>query len=188
MDSGTSSFCAIWWVDADFLGQCQFIGMAAYKLRVLTSFLFQTQQQNPELHGLTFPNDAQAKWLEAFPNETAFPDSLFFIPKWNLVDASNNIQKIRVEARMASNVNSQVLRVTTADFCEAVGLKTKILMSEPLSDRWPVPRFSRKGSPIPWIQQIRTLKEDIANNCVTVQIQCITQIQLARWHLCPLMK
>ena len=96
---------------------------------------------------MTFPNDAQAKWLEAFPNETAFPDSLFFIPKWNLVDASNNIQKIRVEARMASNVNSQVLRVTTADFCEAVGLKTKILMSEPLSDKWPVPRFSRKGNP-----------------------------------------
>ena len=56
--------------------------MAAYNLRVLTFFsLFQTQQQNPELHGLTFPNDAQAKWLEAFPNETAFPDSLFFIPK-----------------------------------------------------------------------------------------------------------
>ena len=83
-------------------------------------------------------------------------------------------KKIRVEARMASNVNSQVLRVTTADFCEAVGLKTKILMSEPLSDKWPVPRFSR-NFPIPWIQQIRTLKEDIANNCVTVQIQCVTQ-------------
>ena len=78
-------------VEADFLGQCQFMGMAAYKLRVLTSFLFQTQQQNPELHSMSFPNDAQAKWLDAFPNETAFPEHLFFIPGWDLLDASNNI-------------------------------------------------------------------------------------------------
>ena len=168
-------------IEADFLGQCQFIGMAAYKLRVLTSFLFQTQQQNPELHSMSFPNDAQAKWLEAFPNETAFPESLFFIPDWNLLDASNNIQRIRVEARMASNINTQVLRITTVDFCEAVGLKVKTLMSEPLSEKWIIPRFKRKGAPIPWIQQIRAIRDDIVNNRVTEQIQCITQIALERW-------
>ena len=128
-------------VEADFLGQCQFIGMAAYKLRVLTSFLFQTQQQNPELHGMTFPNDEQAKWLEAFPNETAFPEGLVFIPNWDLLEASNNIQRLRVEARMASNVNQQVLRITTVVFCEAVGIKAKMLMSTPLSETWPIPRF-----------------------------------------------
>ena len=168
-------------IDADFLGQCQFIGMAAYKLRILTAFLFQTQQQNQELQSMTFSNDAQTKWLEAFPNETAFPDGLFFIPKWDLLDASNNIQRIRLEARMASNVNSQVLRVSTAAFCEAVGMKAKILMSSPLSENWPIPRFSRKGGPIPWIQQVRLIKDDIKNNRVTEQIQCITQIALERW-------
>ena len=168
-------------IDADFLGQCQFIGMAAYKLRILTVFLFQTQQQNHELQSMTFPNDAQTKWLEAFPNETAFPDCLFFIPRWDLLGASNNIQRIRVEARMTSNVNSQVLRVTTAAFCEAVGTKAKVLMSSPLSEKWPIPRFSRKGGPIPWVQQVRLIKDDIKNNRVTEQIQCITQIALERW-------
>ena len=169
-------------VEADFLGQCQFIGMAAYKLRVLTSFLFQTQQQNPELYGMTFPNDEQAKWLEAFPNETAFPEGLFFIPNWDLLEASNNIQRLRVEARMASNVNQQVLRITTTDFCEAVGLKTKMLMNNPLSEEWPVPRFRMKGTPIPWIRQIRALRDDIANNRVTEQIRCVTQLSLERWN------
>ena len=166
-------------VEADFLGQCQFIGMAAYKLRVLTSFLFQTQQQNPELHGMTFPNDEQAKWLETFPNETAFPEGLFFIPNWDLLEASNNIQRLR--ARMASSVNQQVLRITTVIFCEAVGIKAKMLMSTPLSETWPIPRFRMKGTPIPWIQQIRALKDDIANNRVTEQIRCVTQLPLERW-------
>ena len=40
-------------IDADFLGQCQFIAMAAYKLRILTAFLFQTQQQNHELQSMS---------------------------------------------------------------------------------------------------------------------------------------
>ena len=68
-------------VMADFLKQCQFVGMAAYKLRVLSSFLFQTQHQNSELSNLRFDNQNQAKWLEAFPSETAFPDGLYFTPK-----------------------------------------------------------------------------------------------------------
>ena len=73
---------------ADFLQQCQFVGMAAYKLRILTSFLFQTQHQNPILGNLPFSNHDQTKWLESLPNETAFPESLFFIPKWDLTKAS----------------------------------------------------------------------------------------------------
>ena len=168
-------------VEAGFLGQCQFLGMAAFKLRVLTSFLFLTQQQNSDLHGMTFPNDQQAKWLEAFPNETAFPEHLYFIPDWDLLDASNNIQKIPVEARMASNINPQVLRITTAAFCDAVGLKAKMLMSNPLSEKWPIPRFKKKGAPIPWILQIHALKDDVANNRVTEQIRCVRQISLERW-------
>ena len=54
-------------------------------------------------------------------------------------------------------------------------------MSFPLSENWPIPRFSRKGCPIPWIQQIRMIKDDIKNNRVTEQIQCVTQIPLERW-------
>ena len=39
---------------ADFLQQCQFVGMAAYKLRVLSNFMFQTQKQNDDLSSLSF--------------------------------------------------------------------------------------------------------------------------------------
>ena len=45
---------------------------------------------------MTFPSDEQAKWLEAFPTETAFPDFLYFMPEWDLLGASNNIQRLRV--------------------------------------------------------------------------------------------
>ena len=47
---------------ADFLQQCQFAGMAAYKLRVLSSSMFQTQHQNSDLTSLDFSNQNQAKW------------------------------------------------------------------------------------------------------------------------------
>ena len=73
------------------------------------------------------------------------------------------------------------IRMYYAVFCEAVGLKAKMLMSNPLSETWPVPRFRKKGTPIPWIQQIRALKDYIANNRVTEQIRCVTQVTLERW-------
>ena len=80
-----------------------------------------------------FSNDAQSKWLESFPCETPFPDDFFFIPKWDLSEASAKLQALRVEARLADNVNSQILRFTPDLFCESVGLADKMLMSIPFS-------------------------------------------------------
>ena len=37
------------------------------------------------------------------------------------------------------------------------------------------------GAPIPWIQQIRPLKEHIASNRVTEKLQCVAQISLESW-------
>ena len=54
-------------------------------------------------------------------------------------------------------------------------------MGTPLSETWPIPRFRMEGAPIPWVQQIRPLKEDITNNRVTEQICRITQIALGTW-------
>ena len=87
--------------------------MAAYKLRVLSSFMFQTQHQNSDLTNRDFSNQTQAKWLESFPNETAFPDGLFFVPEWDLTQANAKLQALRVEARLAENVNAQIVRITT---------------------------------------------------------------------------
>ena len=96
----------------DFLNQCQFTGMADKKLGVLAAFLFQTQQPKSDFSSMTFPTDTQTKWLEAFPNETAFLENLFFIPRWDQLEASNNLQALRAEARFVTNVNPQVMRIT----------------------------------------------------------------------------
>ena len=112
-------------VDADFVNHCQFIGTAAYKSSSLSDTA--TRSRAAYHH---FPQRS-TKWFEAFPNDTAFPETLVYISKWDLLDASNNIQCLRVEARMASNVNPQVIRVTSAAFCEAVGLTECMLMGTP---------------------------------------------------------
>ena len=166
---------------ADFLQQCQFAGMAAYKLRVLSSFVFQTQHQNSDLNSLDFSNQNQAKWLESFPNETAFPDGLFFIPQWNLTQANTKLQALRVEARLTDHVNAQIVRIPTASFCESVGQDRKLLMSTPLSEKWQIPRFRNKNLPFPWIQQVLQKQQDVATNCLTTQATCVTQLPLEKW-------
>ena len=85
--------------------QCQFVGMAAYTLRVLSNFMFQTQKQNDDLINLNFSSHSRDKWLEPFPQEAAFPDDLFFTSKWDLSEATVKLQALRVEARLADNVN-----------------------------------------------------------------------------------
>ena len=167
---------------ADFLQQCQFVGMAAYKLRVLTSFLFQTQQQDPVLSNLQFSNHAQTKWLESFPNETAFPDGLFFIPKWDLSQASAQLQALRVEARLEENVNPQIMRINTTAFCESVGQDLKLLENTSLSEKWHFPRFRGKGLPLPWIQQIIQLQNDSGKKCPSAPVTCISHIPLEKWN------
>ena len=101
--------------------------MAAYKLQVLSSFLFRTQLQDSDLNSLTCPNHNQAMWLESFPNETAFPDDLFFIPKLDFSEASAKLQALHAEAHLADNVPSQIVRITLAAFCESVGQGDKLL-------------------------------------------------------------
>ena len=156
--------------------------MAAYKLRVLTSFFFQTQQQDPVLSNLQFSNHAQTKWLESFPNETAFPDGLFFIPKWDLNQASAQLQALRVEARLEENVNPQIMRINTTVFCESVGQDLKLLENTSLSEKWQFPRFRGKGLPLPWIQQIIQLLNDSGKKCPSAPVTCISQIPLEKWN------
>ena len=106
---------------ADFLQQYQFVGMAAYKLRTLSNFMLLSQHQEATLKNLNFSNNTQDKWLESFPPETAFLDNMFFIPKWDLSEAIVKLQILRVEARLANNVNSQIMRINPTEFCESVG-------------------------------------------------------------------
>ena len=118
---------------------------------------------------------------ESFPNETAFPDGLFFIPKWDLTQANTKLQALRVEARLADNVNAQIVRITTALFCESVGQDSKLLMNTPFSEKWQIPRFRNKDMPFPWIQQVLQKQQDVATNCLTTQVTCVTQLSLEKW-------
>ena len=106
---------------ASFLRDCQLVGMASYKFRLLTANIFQNQDDNTDLSHLVMGHEKQAKWLETFPPEAAFPESLYFIPAWDLTKAASDLQTIRVDARLSDCVNSQVLRITPFQFCNAVG-------------------------------------------------------------------
>ena len=181
LDPSLSALRATWWRN---LQQCQFAGMAAYKLRVLSSFMFQTQHQNSDLTNLDFCNQSQAKWLESFPNETAFPDGLFFVPRWDLTQANAKLQALRIEARLAENVNAQIVRITTDLLCESVGRDCKllmILMNTPLSEKWQFPRFRNKDMPFPWIQQVLQIQQDVGTNSLSTQVTCVTQLPLEKW-------
>ena len=138
--------------------------------------MFQTQHQNSDLISLDNSNQSQAKWLESFPHETAFPDGLFFVPTWDLTQAK--LQALRIEARLAENVNSQIVRM----FCEFVGHGHKLLMNTPLSEKWQIPRLLGQGVPSPWIQQILKMQQNVATNCLSTQVTCITHIPLEKWR------
>ena len=77
-------------------------------------------------------------------------------------------------------MNSQVLRITPATFCDTVGLRSNILMTTPLSSGWPFPQFRCKGKPLPWIQQICDLQNDAANNRFS-KVSCVTLHALESW-------
>ena len=53
-------FCETWGCNRAAMSAC---GMTAYELRVLSSFLFQTQHQDSDLSNLHYSNYDQAKWL-----------------------------------------------------------------------------------------------------------------------------
>ena len=89
-------------------------------------------------------------------------------------------QALRVEAHLEENVNPQVMRLTTIAFCESVGQDLKMLENTPLSEKWQFPRFRGKGLPLPWIQQIIQLQRDIANNCLSSQVTCISHVPLEK--------
>ena len=165
---------------ASFLRDCQFVGMASYKFRLLTTYIFQNQGDNDDLSHLVVGHERQAKWLETFPPETAFPESLYFIPAWDLTKAASDLQAIRVDARLSDCVNSQVLRITPVQFCNAVGTVSASLMTIPLCKDWPVPRLSSKFR-LPWVDQIFDLRSD-CNQGVHKNIPCIIHVTLEKWN------
>ena len=55
-------------------------------------------------------------------------------------------------------------------------------MNTPLSVLWPIPRFRGKRIPLAWIQQIAKLQEDIASNCVSTLVTCISHVPLEKWR------
>ena len=82
---------------------------------------------------------------------------------------------------LADKVNAQIVRITTASFCESVGQDCKLLMNTPLSEKWQIPRFRNKDMPFTWIQQVLQKQQDVANNSLTTQVTCVTQLSLEKW-------
>ena len=97
---------------------------------------------------------------------------------WDLTKAASELQTLRINARILDDVNSQVIRITPAQFCDTIGVSQMTLMTTPLSKQWPVPRFAAK-SHLPWVDQILDVQNDESD--VPNQIACITQVTLEKW-------
>ena len=163
-----------------FLYDCQFMGMAAYKFRLLSRKLLEDQDFWDDLPDIE--NDAAEKirWLPTFPKESAFPSNVFYTPQWNLVDAAMRLQRIFIEHKIDEQVNTHVLRITPADFCAAFTDKQPIFKNEMISKNWALPRLFSKSRPPPWIALVNELK---ANRIPPdMKITCITQLSLEKWN------
>ena len=164
---------------SSFVHECQFMGMAAYKFRLLSRNLLKDQDFWDDFPDLE--NDAAEKirWLPTFPKESAFPSTIFYTSQWNLVDAAIKLQRIFIEHKIEEQVNTHVLRITPADFCAAFTDKQPIFRNEMISKNWALPRLYAKGKPPPWIAMVNDLKADRIP--LDIKVKCITQLPLDTW-------
>ena len=108
-----------------------------------------------------------------------FPSNLFFLPSWDLTHFALRVQRLKIEARMESMVNSLCLRIRPADFVDAIDNKLSTLQSTPLSKTWPLIRFNNKMQLPPWMKTLQQLKN--SPNEHTFGVTCITHFPLETW-------
>ena len=76
--------------------------------------------------------------------------------------------------------NATVIRITTADFIDAINECKCFLHHSPLDGSWKIPVFAHKRSSPPWVDQVLQCGVDPAAGFA--QITCITQIPLDIWQ------
>ena len=147
-------FLQVGGLNAHFLSPCQLMGMAAYRFRLLSIGIFQLQKRDDLPTEADMCVEFPEKWLPTFPKERAFPDNLFFVPAWDLATSAVKLQSIKVEARLASQVNGHIMRFTPSEYGNAIDGKTFSLQTKPLFAHWPTSRFRSKTAIPPWMKLV----------------------------------
>ena len=114
-----------------FLATCQNVGMAAYKFRVLSQNILQSQRAEYTPQDLLDQEEAHIKWMPFLPYEPKFPSKLWFANAWDLTEGIRKLHQLFVDMRVNKLCKSQIIRVPTHDFAQAFIGSQPFLESSP---------------------------------------------------------
>ena len=149
---------------------------------LLTSFVFCLANsnglcENPETVVHDNENAVEAKWLTFLPLEHAFPQGTYISCAWNLSEAK--IHELFTAIRIHSNRSANAIRISTANFVDAVPESAPFLQNQPLSGHWCIPLSIDKRAAPPWVEQVLLLRN--SPSPANSSVACITQLPLSVW-------
>ena len=153
--------------------------MAAYKFRVLSQNLLRSSCATEDIADIIGEPQEHTKWMSFLPTEPAFPAKMWFSAAWDLTQGIENIHQLYVDIRVNEQCNSQVIRIPTHTFVQAIPKAVSILQDTPLNADWALPRLLGKGPPPPWVAQILQIRSD--PDSVLDNVSCVTQLPPRRW-------
>ena len=164
---------------APFLATCQNVGMAAYKFRVLSSYVIKGQCDDEQIHAVFDAPASNIKWLNFLPAELQFPDGMWFSCAWDLAAVACKIHDLFTTIRINTACSAQAIRIPTPSFIDAIAKMKPFLHSTELSSKWTVPKFANKRSPPGWITLIYDLRRAPSEQQQVVS--CISCLPLENW-------
>ena len=165
---------------APFLQICQNVAMACYKFKVLSTQLIHEKCLEHDTFFHEMQNHQRSRWLPFLPLEAAFPEGLFLACSWDLTSAAAKIHELHTAIRINKNCSANAIRITTADFIDAIPELYKCLTNRPLDSQWHVPRASVKRRNAPWMDLVLDLRRSPFQ--LPNSFSCITELPLETWQ------
>ena len=154
-------FLSVGGFHAPFVINSDFIGVAVYKFRVLSRNLLKLcATSESQFDDFFLDREEYVKWIPSFPREPAFPNGIFFTPRWNLAYAIVRLSRLQVQISLQQAGNLQCTRIPLADYVDAVLKAFFLLSKDDLSSNWHIPNFRQKRRPPAWVRQFLQLRSD----------------------------
>ena len=103
-------FLSVGGFKAPFVCSCSYIGMAAYKFRILSrGMLNMCAVTDDQFHTLFPDTESYTRWIPNFPKDVKFPDSFFFMPKWDLTDTVVRLSQLQAQISIHLKLTSSAL-------------------------------------------------------------------------------
>ena len=96
---------------------------------------------------------------------------------WDLTSAATKIHELHTAIRINKNCSANAIRITTADFIDAIPELYKCLTNRPLDSQWHVPRASVNA---PWMDLVLDLRRSPFQ--LPSSLSCITELPLESWQ------